>query len=706
MSDQNDTEELQRQFTDYITRFGKDLESYNKKIKKGTATFNDHISAISELDKAIEKLNDRVDDASKAAERNELLDKKIVIEKVAREKLIQDSVTKLTSKLTTSAITGVGTFTKNLLDNSSASQISNGIMSAGAEMIGAGLSGAGKAAVGVAPLLMGLGPAGIAAASALTILGTTAMFVGDAGSKLAKFGIDVLSKELEKTIKTYAESTSAGALFNRGMDDMRMYATSAGLTLDQFSSVIKNNSGALSESGYTVSGGAKIVANITSRFALQTGKSGQTLQREMLNLGYTFQDQADMAAQITSDLKKTGGTATDGQLLASAVADMAKNMRIVADITGQDAKAKMDQAKKQSEQYAFMAKVTARAKELNDLGLVKRVQSTLAVLDETGQRAFIQATVLGGAVSDVAANVTGQADAGREAANNLMNGNATMQGMLGGFARNGDKMNSALDDVGNAVSIAAIATGQNSEYAAAFGSKYQQSMKLNSQTLDQSIKDAEKTSTASGDMQDGIIDAETAAQGLKMAIQDELTPAIIKFSHLSGTILTGVEDMLDSFGLLSSEQQKARKQKFNETSAAADAYIDSNGTATDKVIVGIEKGLEGIASIVPFIGNSWAKSAAKSRINETSEYAISRGDSLGPGMAKGGIASGPVSGYAEKLHGTEAVVPLPDGRSIPVTLDSSSITNSINQQNSILNSILDTLQKNNQLTSGILQSSY
>ena len=37
-------------------------------------------------------------------------------------------------------------------------------------------------------------------------------------------------------------------------------------------------------------------------------------------------------------------------------------------------------------------------------------------------------------------------------------------------------------------------------------------------------------------------------------------------------------------------------------------------------------------------------------------------------MARGGVASGPSSGYPMTLHGTEAVVPLPDGRTIPVTV--------------------------------------
>ena len=43
-------------------------------------------------------------------------------------------------------------------------------------------------------------------------------------------------------------------------------------------------------------------------------------------------------------------------------------------------------------------------------------------------------------------------------------------------------------------------------------------------------------------------------------------------------------------------------------------------------------------------------------------------DIEGMKMARGGIASGPKSGYPATLHGTEAVVPLPDGRSIPVTI--------------------------------------
>jgi hypothetical protein len=46
-----------------------------------------------------------------------------------------------------------------------------------------------------------------------------------------------------------------------------------------------------------------------------------------------------------------------------------------------------------------------------------------------------------------------------------------------------------------------------------------------------------------------------------------------------------------------------------------------------------------------------------------------------PEFAKGGIASGPKSGYKAMLHGTEAVVPLPDGKKIPVNMQESSNSN-------------------------------
>jgi predicted chitinase len=74
----------------------------------------------------------------------------------------------------------------------------------------------------------------------------------------------------------------------------------------------------------------------------------------------------------------------------------------------------------------------------------------------------------------------------------------------------------------------------------------------------------------------------------------------------------------------------------------------------------------------------------------------------------GGLLSGPMSGYAAMLHGTEAVVPLPDGKSIPVEMPgfTSSLadqTGIMSQQLSKLDELLRVMQSQVNVSNKILQ---
>ena len=55
---------------------------------------------------------------------------------------------------------------------------------------------------------------------------------------------------------------------------------------------------------------------------------------------------------------------------------------------------------------------------------------------------------------------------------------------------------------------------------------------------------------------------------------------------------------------------------------------------------------------------------------------LSEGRKL-PGYSAGGIARGKEAGYPAVLHGTEAVVPLPNGRSIPVEMQGANQMNNV-----------------------------
>jgi len=90
------------------------------------------------------------------------------------------------------------------------------------------------------------------------------------------------------------------------------------------------------------------------------------------------------------------------------------------------------------------------------------------------------------------------------------------------------------------------------------------------------------------------------------------------------------------------------------------------------------------------------------------QYGFKRGYPGGPhiSMQDGGIASGPKSGYNAMLHGTEAVVPLPDGKTIPVTMPE--MTNQMNmmiEQITRLDELVALMRNANGISSRILQAS-
>ena len=82
-----------------------------------------------------------------------------------------------------------------------------------------------------------------------------------------------------------------------------------------------------------------------------------------------------------------------------------------------------------------------------------------------------------------------------------------------------------------------------------------------------------------------------------------------------------------------------------------------------------------------------------------------------PSAATGGVIAGPTSGYEATLHGTEAVVPLPDGRTIPVQTKGGGNSNGAQEQISLLtqelsklDSLLSIMAKQNDITDRMLKN--
>jgi len=79
------------------------------------------------------------------------------------------------------------------------------------------------------------------------------------------------------------------------------------------------------------------------------------------------------------------------------------------------------------------------------------------------------------------------------------------------------------------------------------------------------------------------------------------------------------------------------------------------------------------------------------------------------GYEFGGIAQGPESGFSQTLHGTEAVIPMPDGNSIPVKLPQymnivESQISVISEQNSRLDDLIGIMRTRNHISEKILRA--
>lgn len=117
------------------------------------------------------------------------------------------------------------------------------------------------------------------------------------------------------------------------------------------------------------------------------------------------------------------------------------------------------------------------------------------------------------------------------------------------------------------------------------------------------------------------------------------------------------------------QQQTGQKLNLNSAyrSAEEQAALAARGAQGGRPIAEPGRSLHQQGRAMDF--NS-AEVDALERMGLLQQFGFNRlqGDPPHIYMQDGGIATGPQSGYRAMLHGTEAVVPLPDGKTIPVTM--------------------------------------
>jgi len=245
-----------------------------------------------------------------------------------------------------------------------------------------GLNVAAESAMAFANKLTGVMSSFANMGSSLTGAASTFNNIPIIGGMLANvFGaVATSSEKLQASFKT---ASSVGATFGGSIRQMVANASQAGLTFEQFSNVIRNNSEDLARLGGTTTEGAKRLAGL-SKSLKQTG-----LQDDLARLGFTSEDIANGMASVTGRLYRGIGVRAGQEGEAAKVgANYLKNLTAISAITGKNREEMEKEAAQRmsdSKYRAMFAKLDSKSRAEMELlmdslppGLQKGVREIIA----------------------------------------------------------------------------------------------------------------------------------------------------------------------------------------------------------------------------------------------------------------------------------------------------------------------------------------
>lgn len=577
------------------------------------------------------------------------------------DNLIGEGGEKVKKSFLTAAST-VGSFGLNLAKSyrNTGDQVglATGILTEGANAAGSMLQSTGSAVASAGGALSAMPGKAKYAGMALQGLGSIASVAGTGLSKLATTVLPVLSQELNKNLAAFQSMSSSGALFSNGLTGMIETAGKAGMTLDTFNNVVKNNSGTLAGLGEGVSAGAKRAAN-----ALNAG--GAEMRKSLLNLGFSIEEQGTLVAETMRDMRQAGGplTATDSQI-AQQTQKYAENLRIIAGITGEDAKKKMDEARQASQDLAFQQK-------LQGMGQVEQqnLVNAMANMNEIERKAFQEMVTFGQVITPSLAATVSQSGALQEKLNATMG--QFQQGTLDAtsFQDLGKQYNEQikadmLSLTGLAQAGAAGVGGIVGDMYKGLNSVFQDVIKQTPEAIANAQKAAQDQKNTNDEMTKSMNEVVKAQNDAAIAIQDAILKSGVMtlFADQTKKATEALTNLIQKFtgetGSGSSGESAASKTGELVGEAAGTAIGAVVGSALGPAGTFIGGYLGGMA------GSYLGKMVGGAVGGGNAAGQIPQGEGIGGStismFAKGGIIDGPNSGTLAMLHGKEMVLPLPD----------------------------------------------
>ena len=213
----------------------------------------------------------------------------------------------------------------------------------------------GKIAVGWVPFI------GAGLAAAVGALGTLGHKIVNFASEIFTTVNQVLEKEFQKRVFQLDQFMKLGGSFAGGMTEMGQLANQSGIGINTFTKAVVAARPYITDMGLTIGDATRLLAKNMAALGTTVGKGGKTVRDELLALGYQYEEQGSIMAQYMAQLKTTGVNlqAMAPAQLAKLTGEYARHLKVLSDITGQNARQLMDQSRAEAQRGALMDSLTA-----------------------------------------------------------------------------------------------------------------------------------------------------------------------------------------------------------------------------------------------------------------------------------------------------------------------------------------------------------
>jgi hypothetical protein len=524
----------------------------------------------------------------------------------------------------------------------------------------------------------------------VALMGVARLFgyVSEKTSELAKFGIETLNAEVQKTIKSFNDASKAGIFFVSGMSELQNIAHDTGVSYRDMIGALKGVNADLAQLGGSAGNGAIQVS--------KTFKAMEPFRRGLLNLGIGVEEQIQGAAEYMSMLSRAGQlegkTATD---LAKGTDSYLTNLKAITSITGEEVKAAESRARKAAEQALVQDTLNSLSgdsaekfknlikmfpqfevgiSQLFTTGAISNKEQAVAIYNNTALM-----NVLGNALTDVRNASIGSKDA--------------LQNVISGFTNNAKEIKASSSDFAQSVGLAAQHTGQFGESAQASAALQRMANQAENGQLAEALKRTEAQKNTNDDLTNAVSNATVEFQKMQAALEVNLYEPMKNFAKVANAMIEEMDKKYkESMGLF-----------VNTTKPEAPGTsIGTIEPQRQKVIESIQSG---VAKGTPISREMEEAQAARLRLEEfykqRNERRASRKNTIEE-FSDGGIATKPsIAGEA----GPEAVIPLKNG-SIPLKIDFDPMVKVLQTNNDLIERLTRSMEDSKDIQQQILNASY